>query len=203
MLIKIKGINSSLVFIFSSGACEDYIAFLMERFEQTPQLFQGSKVVFQGAGLDNLNSEEICKLQKLCLEHGMILNNMTAPEGLPEKSYNHPNLIYYRSIRSGQKLTAEGSVIIWGDVHESAEILAGGDIIVLGSLHGIAHAGCYGDLNNIVFALNLSPTQIRIGNKISRAAEEKGKRAYPEVAYWDGQNICISVYDTKESWLIR
>jgi septum site-determining protein MinC len=192
-----------LVFIFSNGTCEDYIAFLIERFEQTPQLFQGSKVIFQGAGLDNLNNVEICELQKLCLEHGMILNNMAAPEMSLEKSYNQPNLIYYRNIRSGQKITAEGSVIIWGDVHESAEILAGGDIIVLGSLHGIAHAGCYGDLNKIVFALNLNPSQIRIGNKISRAAEKKGNRSYPEIAYWDGNNICISVYDAKEAWLTR
>ena len=37
------------------------------------------------------------------------------------------------SLRSGQKIEFEGSVIVVGDVNPGAEIKAGGNIIVLGS----------------------------------------------------------------------
>lgn len=198
MLVKIKGINNNLVFVFSPGTVSEYKSFLQERIQQSPQLFKGSQVLFQGTGLDQLSHEEIADLQKFCLENDMILHNTAVhTDRLPEKNHHQPHLIYYRNIRSGQRITAEGSVVIWGDVHESAEISAGGDIIVLGRLGGIAHAGCYGDLNSIVFALNLCPTQIRIGNRISRATEDSSKRPYPEIAYWDEDNICIMAYDTR------
>ena len=210
MLVTIKGLNKNLVFIFSPGTISEYINFLSERLKQSPQLFRGSKVFFQGPGLDLLSQEEIAELQMLCLENGILLHNMSYPANKSPERQTHmsqpeaqPYMMYYRSIRSGQRITAEGPIVIWGDVHESAEISAGGDIIILGRLGGIAHAGCYGDLNSFVFALDLCPTQIRIANHISRAAEEPGKRPYPEIAYWDGGNICIAAYDSKDLPIIR
>ncbi len=203
MLINIKGKNNSLVFVFSPGTIKEFREFLQERIDKTPQIFKGSQVIFSGIGLNGLTHEELAELQLMCLNNGMILKNDENENKSSEKSSNHEHLIYYRNIRSGQKISAPGSVIIWGDVHESAEISAGGDIIVLGRLGGIAHAGCYGDMNSIVFALHLNPTQIRIANRISRASEDSSKRNFPEIAYFDQDNICISAYDNKNSKIWR
>lgn len=191
-MIKVKGLNGNLVLVFGKGRYEEYYSLLAERFEKNKQLFNGSKVIFKGAGLDNLSHEQIASLQLLCLQNGMILNNN---EINPEKGLSK-DLVIHRNVRSGQKLRSEGSVIIWGHVHESAEILAARDIIVLGKLDGIVHAGCYGDRDSIVFALNLSPGQIRIADKISRSPEDSVKSTYPEIAYLDEDSICIKEYKT-------
>ncbi len=190
-MIKIKGLNTNLVFVFGSGTFAEYRAFLAEKLSTNKQLFNGSQVLFRGEGLKKLSHSQIASLQELCLQHGMIMNNREVPVKAKSTS---KDLVVYRNLRSGQKLHSEGSVIIWGDVHESAEILAAGDIIVLGRLNGIVHAGCYGDMNCRIFALSLTPGQIRIGDRLSRSPEDADKIPHPEIAYWDGENICIKTY---------
>lgn len=198
MAVKIKGVNNSLVFVFDPGSFDDQYSFLKERFTSNPQLFSGSRVIFQGPGLNDFSREEISALQLLCLENGMIMNNMDE-HARPEKPAANKDLFIRRNIRSGQKIRSEGAVVVWGDVHESAEITAAGDIVVLGRLEGIAHAGCYGDMSSIVFALRLLPSQIRIGNRVSRASGDSVKAMRPEVAFWDEENICIREYSSKDN----
>ena len=190
--VDIKGVNKSLVFVFSSGSGEEYETILKNRFESNRQLFEGSPVSFQGEGLQSLSHAEVTSLQRLCLDYGMVLHNVHTPSRRAKSSGE--DLFIYRTLRSGQKLHSEGSMIIWGNVHESSEITAAKDIVVLGRLEGTAHAGCYGDVSSTIFALNLAPKQIRIGDKISRAPGGYMKHPVPEVAYVEGDNICIKDY---------
>lgn len=190
--VDIKGINDNLVFVFSQGNAEEYMAILTKKFETTPQIFNGSPVLFQGEGLKALTQQDISALQRLCLDHGMFMHNVHNP-ARPAKAACD-DLFIYRNLRSGQRLHSEGSMIIWGNVHESAEITAARDIIVLGRLEGIAHAGCYGDVTRSIFALNLAPKQIRIGDKISIVPANDSKQAQPEVAYVEDNNIFIRDY---------
>lgn len=205
-MLKVKGINDSLVMVFEKGSFAEYLKLIEEKVIANKQLFSGSRVIFQGEGLKSLSHDELMELQKLCLDNGMILNNTDTTNASPKKppQPNKPdvaipndnnNLIIQKNLRSGQKVHSEGSVVIWGDVHESAEITAAGDIIVLGKLAGIAHAGYYGNEEGIVFALNLVPSQIRIGNVISRASDDQGKRPYPEIAFLEEGNICVQEYN--------
>lgn len=190
--LDVKGVNQSLVFVFSHGSGAEYEELLKKRFESNRQLFEGSPVLFQGEGMQSLTREEVVSLQRLCLDYGMYLHNVHTPTR-SEKSTGE-DMFIYRTLRSGQKLHSEGSMIIWGNVHESSEITAGKDIIVLGRLEGIAHAGCYGDVNCTIFALNLAPKQLRIGNKISLAPGNHVRNSVPELAYVEDDNICIKEY---------
>lgn len=70
------------------------------------------------------------------------------------------------SLRSGQKLETEGSIVILGDVNSGAEVVASDNIVVLGNLRGLAHAGAKGNKEAIVAAGNLDAVQIRISNLI-------------------------------------
>lgn len=70
------------------------------------------------------------------------------------------------SLRSGQRLETEGSIVILGDVNSGAEVVASDNIVVLGNLRGLAHAGAKGNKNAIVAAGNLDTVQIRIANVI-------------------------------------
>ncbi len=210
-MIKIKGVNGNLVFIFGPGTCTEYLTYLSSHLAENNAVFAGSTVYFRGEGLNDLSHQEIAALQKLCLENGLILNNNEPPKTVTrtirEKSSPEPvrgqDVFVSRHVRSGQKVHAEGCLVIWGDVNESAEITAGGDIIVLGKLAGVAHAGCYGRKESIVFALNLSPSQIRIADKISRSSGDDSKNTNPEIAYLEEDIICISEYSTRKSNLFK
>jgi len=78
-----------------------------------------------------------------------------------------------RTLRSGQVVQYPGHVVVIGDVNPGAEIIAGGDVVVWGKLRGIVHAGATGDDEAVVCALSLAPLQLRIGNHIARAPEER------------------------------
>lgn len=101
------------------------------------------------------------------------------------------------TLRSGQTERAlEGNLVILGDVNPGAEVVAAGDIIVLGTLRGVAHAGALGDTSSIIFALNLLPTQLRIGRFITRPpAEQKRRRQKTEVARVLEDAIIVEEFD--------
>ena len=72
---------------------------------------------------------------------------------------------YYRhSLRSGQRIEFEGSIIVLGDVNFGAEVIAGENIVVLGVLRGLAHAGAKGNKDAIISAGAIQTNQIRISN---------------------------------------
>jgi len=202
--LDVKGKNNNLIFIFGSGSFEELAELVKSRVENNKQLFSGSSVLFQGDGLKNLSPEELIALQKICLDYGMILNNMTiasAPAVRSERKSPTPSrdLMIYKTLRSGQKVHSDGSIIVWGNVHESAEITAARDVVVLGRLEGLAHAGCFGDLSSTIFALTLTPRQLRIGDRISRSSGKIIKNPYPEIAYVEGDSICIREYSNRDN----
>ena len=97
------------------------------------------------------------------------------------------------TLRSGQvERFLEGNIVILGDVNPGAEITAAGDIIVLGTLRGIAHAGALGNTSSVIIALNLMPTQLRIGRFITRPPSGKQKsQEKAEIARVTGENVII------------
>ena len=85
------------------------------------------------------------------------------------------------SLRSGQKMEVEGSIVILGDVNSGAEIMATDNIVVLGTLRGLAHAGAKGNKQAIISAGILDAVQLRISNivkEIDREEEPLHKQAY-------------------------
>lgn len=88
------------------------------------------------------------------------------------------------SLRSGQKIETEGSIVIIGDVNSGAEVIASDNIVVLGNLRGLAHAGAKGNKQAIIAAGLLDTVQIRISNivkEINRDEELLHKQAYVSI----------------------
>jgi septum site-determining protein MinC len=84
------------------------------------------------------------------------------------------------SLRSGQKIEAQGSLVILGDVNSGAEIIAAENVVVLGALRGLAHAGAKGNKQAIISAGLIDTVQIRIANivkEINRDEEVMHKQA--------------------------
>ena len=107
------------------------------------------------------------------------------------RSGRQPNaLLVKETLRSGQSIDYEGSVVVVGDVNPGAEVVADGDVIVWGKLRGLVHAGANGNEKATISALDLSPTQLRIATKIAVTPKQKQRVVMPETAVIkDGQII--------------
>ncbi len=92
-------------------------------------------------------------------------------------------LVVRKNVRSGQNISYDGTLVVFGDVNAGAELMATGHILVLGTLRGVAHAGCKGNRQAIVYANNLNSLQLRIAELIARAPDgENHERNTPEIA---------------------
>lgn len=87
------------------------------------------------------------------------------------------------SLRSGQKIEFEGSLVILGDVNSGAEVLAGENIVVLGILRGMAHAGAKGNKEAIIAAASIESPQIRIANIVKEIEKEEIETEIKTCAY--------------------
>ena len=84
-----------------------------------------------------------------------------------------PELLIHRgTLRSGDHLQHDGSLLLLGDVNPGARISAGGHVLVWGRLRGVAHAGRDGDRRATIAALQLRPLQLRIADAVARGPEE-------------------------------
>lgn len=95
------------------------------------------------------------------------------------------------SLRSGQKIEEDGSIVIIGDVNSGAEVVAADNIVVLGTLRGLAHAGAKGNAKAIIAAGKLDTVQIRIANivkEIDRDEEPLHRQAY---VYVEDEKVVI------------
>lgn len=103
------------------------------------------------------------------------------------------SMFYKGTLRSGQLLESEGSIVVLGDVNPGASIVSAGNIIVIGRLKGVAHAGASGNIHAFVMALSMNPMQIRIGDAIARSADKPKRKVDDEakIAFVEDGNIYI------------
>ena len=108
----------------------------------------------------------------------------------------NPGLLVHRgTLRSGDHLQAEGSVLLLGDLNPGARISAGGHVLVWGRLRGVAHAGRRGDTRARIVALQLRPLQLRIAGAVARGPEERPPEGLAEEARLEDGEIRIEPAD--------
>ena len=153
------------------------------------KIYKSEKIPIKVTG-KVLKNREIDEIQKLIKEKIDVDIDFDMPKTLGlssiKRTFEQATIIsettFHRgSLRSGQKLEIEGSVVILGDVNSGAEVIASENIVVLGSLRGLAHAGAKGNKQAIIGAGTLDTVQIRIANiikEIDRDEEPLHKQAY-------------------------
>lgn len=204
--IEIKGIKNGILIELKDGDWEDQEEALLDHIDQNQGFFKGAKLVLD-VGSRALNSPFLSALRnslsdrniklKAVLSTSLVTERASQDLGLeirmdesspePEKSPINSILdgeeavFLRRTLRSGQKVEYHGHIVVLGDVNPGADLAAGGNIIVWGRLRGVVHAGAGGETEAVVCALDLSPTQLRIADKISVSPPRKGKTR-PEIA---------------------
>lgn len=91
-------------------------------------------------------------------------------------------LIHQGTLRSGDHLQSDGSVLLLGDLNPGARISAGAHVLVWGKLRGVAHAGRNGDRDARIVALQLRPLQLRIADAVARGPEDTPPEGLAEEA---------------------
>lgn len=175
---------------------EEIVQNLKKKLPELKKLYKDDKTPINVTG-KVLKNKEIDELQKLIKEKIDVEIEFDIPKTLGlygiKKTFQKEIAVsetkFHRgSLRSGQKIESEGSIVIIGDVNSGAEVIASDNIIILGSLRGLAHAGAKGNKQAIIAAGLIDTVQIRIANivkEIDRDEEPMHKQS------------CVSVIDEK------
>lgn len=208
--LRIKGFKNGIVIEFEEGDTQQAITLLEEKLNKNPGFFYGTEAVLVFPEKIEIDEEILLKVYKV-LESKQIrlrelrrigknsaatLANETQELKTTTEPNNPKNLLWLeKRLRSGDKITADGDLVLIGDVNPGAEVSAKGNILVWGSLLGIAHAGRDGDEKARIMALRLKATQLRIGRHISRAPDESLEPQGPEVARVGKDGIVIETWE--------
>jgi septum site-determining protein MinC len=178
---------------------------LKEKFEQGRSFFsQGScHITFMGKAFtpsEKLKLEtEVAKTLSSCDVTVGYESDTVSDEPVVYTNLNEGYTKFHNgTLRSGQLLESEGNLVVLGHINPGAEVVAAGNIIVMGAAKGILHAGCTGNREAFIIALNMSPTQIRIADIITRPPDNDVRsEILPEKAYIKNETIYIEDYLTK------
>lgn len=186
---------------------EELVIDVEEKFRDSAKFFEQSKLALSFEGRELSDEEENrlikaitdnCNLDIVCvIDHNKEREENFRRVLVEKERLEHPGdsgQFYKGTLRSGQVLESETSVVVLGDVNPGAKVIAMGNIVVLGSLKGTACAGIAGNDRAVVVALEMNPVQIRIGDVIGRSTDKKSKAktlSEPQIAFVEDGNIYI------------
>ena len=191
--------NEIIIKIAEDAKQEQILNTLRKKLPELKKLYKNEKTPIRVVG-KILKNKEIDEIQELIKENIDVEIEFDMPKTLGlssikrtfEQEIGISETEFHRgSLRSGQRLEAERSIVILGDVNSGAEVIASDNIVVLGNLRGLAHAGAKGNKQAFISAGNLDAVQIRIANivkEINRDEETMHKQAYVSI---DGDKIII------------
>jgi septum site-determining protein MinC len=189
-LVSIKGVKDGLVFKLDDQCnYDDLLQEMRDKLEKTHQRFlAGPQIhVHLKFGKRSVTEEQKGRIKEIIDRHGNLeirSIDCLSPDSAMAGQETVGILVKKGIVRSGQTLHCEGNVLFLGDVNPGGSLTSSGDIYVMGSLRGMAHAGVSGNEEAIIAASHMKPTQLRIGNAISRPPDEWGvEETYMEFAY--------------------
>ena len=176
----------------------EIIECLRRKLPELKKLYKGERtpIFVTGKTLKNKEIDEIRNMIKSAIKVDVtfdspkILGLHGIKKTFAEEIETSETKFHRGSLRSGNKVEYEGSLVILGDVNAGAEVVAGDNVVVLGILRGLAHAGAKGNKKAIIAAAQIDAPQVRISNIVKEI--EKGddleRKTY---AYVNGEDVVI------------
>ena len=166
---------------------------------QLKKLYKEEKVPIKVIGkvLKNKEIEEIEKIIKETLDvdvefdmpRKMGLSNIR--KTFESEITTSETKFHQGSLRSGQRIEEENSIVIIGDVNAGAEVISADNIVVLGTLRGLAHAGAKGNKQAMIAAGRLDTAQMRIANIVKEFNREEETLRKLACAHVENDKIII------------
>jgi len=183
---------------------------LEEYLQQSPKFFAGAQVLLE-VGSRPVLQQDMEQLAVVLSRYGVMLQGVAPildglerrppPPSRPTFVPSPPDVqtlvhVEQRTVRSGEKVAAEGHLIVIGDVNPGAEVIAGYNIFVWGALRGSAYAGVPDHEEAIITALHFAPIQLRIAGHIARPPEARPNApGTPELARIDQNAIVVEAWE--------
>lgn len=222
--IEVKGTRDGILVTLGEGEWEDLFGELLKHLDEQGKFLKGAKLaidvrnqVLKAAELGRLRNEISGREMSLWAVLSSSPTTETTAQtlglatrlskGRPELSASRVNtllrseenaIFVQRTLRSGYNLQHTGHIILLGDINPGAEVVATGNIIIWGRARGMVHAGSEGNEEAVICALDLSPMQLRIANRIALAMPQK-KRPQPEMAHLVNGQVKVETWDMKKN----
>ena len=157
---------------------EEILVDLKKKLKEFKKLYKDddTPLLISGKVLKNREMEEIQKVVKSIIDTKVDFDSpkILGLHGI-KKTFNKDiatseTKFHRGSLRSGQRVEFEGSLVILGDVNAGAEVIAGENVVVVGILRGLAHAGAKGNKEAIIAAVSIEAPQLRIANIVKEMA---------------------------------
>ena len=172
------------------------------KFKESAHFFKNASMVlsFEGRKLSDQEERMIIntitansELNVMCIMGKNAETNKNYIKALQKLSYHQQVMenagqFYKGTLKDGQMLETENSIIVLGDVYPGACVISSKDIIILGGLYGQAYAGGNGEDGHFVVALEMSPEKLKIGDFKYKTSEKQSKwpikpKVQPKIAY--------------------
>ena len=161
-----------LIKIDDNATQKEIISELGKKLKELKKMYQEEKTPIRVTG-KILANKEIEQIEEIIKEKIDVKVSFDSPKTLGlhsitrsyKKDVGKSETTFHKgSLRSGQRLEVEGSLVVVGDVNSGAEVIAGDNIVIVGTLRGLAHAGAKGNKEAIIATSTLDAVQIRISN---------------------------------------
>lgn len=212
--------NGLILYLDSEIEFEELLEAAAVKFRESERFFRDAAVAVSFVGRRLTPAEETGLVETIMENSGLNITCIVGKDEETERFYakalecvgrkkeqeESAGQFYRGTLRKGQILETESSIIVLGDVNPGSSVIAAGDIVVLGSLRGNAYAGGNGRPEHYVAALEMAPQKIKIGD-FKYIANEKRKRAFgpkreersdgnpagiqPQMAYVENNSIIL------------
>lgn len=203
--VVFKGSRSGLELVFNEAAeFSSIIEQLKVKLDSAIHFFGKGTTVNVAA--EKITKEQESELHLLFRRYGLTLKavDLSAHRAVSKKKaaqedpFPEEPTVINKTVRGGQEVICNGSVVIYGNVNPGAKIIAGGNIFIRGACRGIVHAGAFGDYGAIIIAKRMLAMQIRIANLVARAPDKIEKAECTECACIRDGSIMIEPVNRQE-----
>ena len=175
--VVIKGNKSGLTVILDPAPpFEKLLEDVAVKFRESARFWGSVQMALSLEGREMTPEEEFAvvntitensQIEILCLLDRDLERTRRCEKALNEKLMelnSRTGNFYKGSLRAGETLEAEASIVVIGDVEQGARVSATGNIVVLGECRGILHAGAAGNRDAVAVVLEMAPLQLRIAS---------------------------------------
>lgn len=203
--------NGLTIFLDSELPFSQLLEEIAMKFSESANFFKDASMVlsFEGRELSEQEERQIIdtisansRLNIVCIMGKDKETDRNFVRALQQFSFHQEVLenagqFYKGTLKDGQILETENSIIVLGDVYPGACIISSKDIVVLGGLYGQAYAGGNGEEGHFVVALEMSPEKLKIGDFKYKTSEKQSKWAIkpkiqPKIAYVKDARVILA-----------
>lgn len=201
--------NGISVYLNEEIPFEELLGEIAFKFRESSHFFKDAKMAISLEGRILSEEEERIVLNVICENSDIHIvclvgrdeeknqNYLKAIQQLEYRNSEEDNEghFYKGTLKNGQILETESSIVVLGDVYPGSAIISTKDIVILGGLFGKAYAGGNGSEGHFVVALEMAPERLQIGDfkyKNDRQMKWSIKpKIQPKIAYVSGKRVVM------------